>query len=534
MTGDTRIPFNTGPRIKLYEGLVFGSKGEVIDPATSNIVGTFPLNSLGSDDYKFILVPEHNRILFLNPSTRELSAFELNSFRPIGSLSLPSVGLPTDMERWGTNGLAVSHSNGPILLIRSTLVNPNEPVPTATPTPTPTPTPLPTPVSSFVRRVAVLSNDIIHSPANAKIYASIPGLVGGEMGNTITTLDPRSGLINASVAVGSEPNKLALSEDEQSIFVSLDGPNAIRRFDLPSQTAGSQFPLDNPNGQRAQDLAIAPGSPNLLAVASGVGGAAIYDNGLRRPNIVRESNPSFVAPIGALAFSSNPAFLYGYNNQSTTFDLYRVSVDATGLNRISNVRNLISGFQNSEIIFAEGKIFAASGVVADPEANSLFGTFAEPSGSSLAVDTALRKVFIASPGSISVYDMDTFLKLGSIPYSGAGTPVSTVRWGENGLAVRMHVSSINRYINLIQSPLVSAAGELPTGFYFNTTLQSIGEGNPYVAVAVKRSGDISGTSSVNYVTSGESAAAGSDFVGTSGTLTFAPGESLKGNNDPTS
>jgi len=53
------------------------------------------------------------------------------------------------------------------------------------------------------------------------------------------------------------------------------------------------------------------------------------------------------------------------------------------------------------------------------------------------------------------------------------------------------------------------------------------EASGTVSIVIRRIGDLTGTASVDYATINSSAISGEDFVGVSGTLTFAPGESEK-------
>ena len=86
------------------------------------------------------------------------------------------------------------------------------------------------------------ANDVVYSPTTKMLYASVPSSAGSK-GNSITPIDPATGTIGSSVFIGSEPNKLALSDNGTTLYTSLDGAFAIRRFDTVTQTAGSQFPI---------------------------------------------------------------------------------------------------------------------------------------------------------------------------------------------------------------------------------------------------------------------------------------------------
>jgi hypothetical protein len=71
------------------------------------------------------------------------------------------------------------------------------------------------------------------------------------------------------------------------------------------------------------------------------------------------------------------------------------------------------------------------------------GTFGSR-GKAIAVDTQLRKVFIAARGVVDVFDIDTYLRTGRILIPVASDPVRIVRWGTNGLAINFLTAMIRR------------------------------------------------------------------------------------------
>ena len=106
------------------------------------------------------------------------------------------------------------------------------------------------------------------------LYASVPSTVGTG-GNSITTIDPLTTAVVGSVFVGSEPDKLALSDDGHSLYTSLAGAFSIRRFDVVNQTPSLESPVgfDLFFGRyNVADLVVAPANPNLPAVARSYGG----------------------------------------------------------------------------------------------------------------------------------------------------------------------------------------------------------------------------------------------------------------------
>src|SRR6185369_4927726 len=152
--------------------------------------------------------------------------------------------------------------------------------------------------TDFIRQIPLTTNDLVYSSSTGKIYASVPSTAGGN-GNSLQAIDPTTGLVTSSTFVGSEPNHLAISDDGHSLYVSLDGSFSVRRFEALTNTPGTQFSMGQDtfffSRFGANDLSVAPGNPNLLAVARTLqAGVAIFDNGVRRTNVASNSS-SFVA-----------------------------------------------------------------------------------------------------------------------------------------------------------------------------------------------------------------------------------------------
>src|ERR1044072_1285144 len=91
-----------------------------------------------------------------------------------------------------------------------------------------------------IRQINLTTNDLVYSSNTGRIYASLPSAAGSG-GNSIAAIDPTTGQITSTTFIGSEPNKLALSDDGHSLYVSLDGAFAIRRFDALTNTPGLPF-----------------------------------------------------------------------------------------------------------------------------------------------------------------------------------------------------------------------------------------------------------------------------------------------------
>jgi hypothetical protein len=365
------VPMINGGDIRFDNGLIYGSNGGVLDPEAKIMKGSFTGFGFASNIIMTTDIANGKAFFLITSGTSAtLRAYDINTFTPIGSVtfSVPgSVSGASRLLRWGTNGLAF-RSGSHIIFIETSLVNSSGAVPTPTPTPSPSPSPTPTPyIPTFIRSVDLPANDLAYRQATQTLYASVPSVAGAN-GNSITGINPANGNIGSSVFIGSEPNRMALSDDDHTLHVSLDGAAAIRTFDLQTQTAGNQFPWGTAH-QRPADMAVLPGSPQALAISDGIGnGVAIYDNGTARPN----KSKGGAYGISSIAFSS-PTILYGYDAYSSGFELVKFTIDNNGVTGSTIANNLITGYSNG-IQFAGGRLYSTTGRVIDPVVPALLGT----------------------------------------------------------------------------------------------------------------------------------------------------------------
>jgi uncharacterized repeat protein (TIGR01451 family) len=88
-----------------------------------------------------------------------------------------------------------------------------------------------------IRRLNLETADLVYDPVSRRIHASVPS-DSPAGGNSVIAIDPETGALEPPVFVGSEPGKLALSDDGQFLYVGLDGAAAVRRVDLLSRRQG--------------------------------------------------------------------------------------------------------------------------------------------------------------------------------------------------------------------------------------------------------------------------------------------------------
>ena len=335
-----------------------------------------------------------------------------------------------------------------------------------------------------VRQVSLVTNDIIYDAHTAKIYASVPSSAGAG-GNSITTIDPVTGMVGTPVFVGSEPNNLAVSDDGQFLYVGLDGAAAVRRVNLPAQTAGLQFSLGGDaffGPYYVASLAVLPGSPHSVAVARrylnvspDIAGVAVFDDAVQRPTTTPGHDGGYF-----IAFNPASGILYGTADYGSY--LYAMTASASG---IVNT-NSLAGVAIGEIAFDGGQIYSISGQAVDPAAQALLGKFTGASAtyfggySTLASDAPNGHVFFlttdptgnSSTAQIIEYDTSTYRPVGALIIPGVSGRVSNlITYGAGGLAFRTSVGQIfligSRDLpglaSLTLSATILAAGATATG-----------------------------------------------------------------------
>lgn len=314
---------------------------------------------------------------------------------------------------------------------------------------------IPATTVNAVRRINLATGDLVLDRATGSIYASLPG-DSPAGGNSVVAIDPATGALGPPVFVGSEPGKLALSDDGQLLYVSLDGAAAVRRVDVASATAGLQFGLGSDSffgPYYVEDMAVMPGAPNTVAISRQNpgfsprhAGVAVYDNGVKRVFETARHTGSNVIEFSQVS----PTRLYGYNNETTEFGFRRMLIDANGVGVVDVTENLILGFSRDFIGDAD-RVYTTAGQVIDPEARLSLGTFTNASGA-VRPDSGIGRVFFFDGALLRAFDIVTRVLIGSAPVDGVrGDPRSLIRWGGNGLAFRTSEGQLF----LIESSLAS-------------------------------------------------------------------------------
>jgi hypothetical protein len=291
------------------------------------------------------------------------------------------------------------------------------------------------------------AKDLKFDPVHNVIYLSVPG-TANNLANTIAVLDPVSATVVGEQFAGSEPNHLALSDDQQFLYVSSDGSNSVQRFILPTLQPDVSYGLGASfrwGPYYALDLQVAPGASHTTAVSLGVtpvspsaqGGLVIFDDATARPATI----PGFGSTTNlfdSLQWGSDAMSLFAANLETTGDDFYTIAITPNGASLTADYSGLV---QNARIHFdpATKLVYADDGQVVNPATGTDAARFVN-AASSMVPDSNLNLAFFVSTSGITAtiqsFNLTTRALVDSItiPNVFADFPQHVIRWGQNGLA----------------------------------------------------------------------------------------------------
>ena len=355
------------------------------------------------------------------------------------------------------------------------------------------------------REISLDMNHLLYDPFTRKIYATIPSTAPQVTGNSIVAIDPVTGHLASPINIGSEPNRLAESDDGVFLYAGIDGALSLRRLNLITGATSVLYPLKIPGGgtATARDVAVMSRHHNTLAVDLGsFNGIGLFDisgnTGTMRANLTGPYTGS------SLAFGS-ASTVYSYDIDTSGALFYRWNVTDSGLTEIDGTTlNGMGGF-NGGFKLDEGLVYGVAGGFANPNNThptqlgqyqvDLEGGFGDAIlGDSVAPDASIDRVFSLGTNLagteyavLAAYDQTRFVMVGLTPFA-LLTGNDLVRWGQDGLAFLLppqNTAGTGQLI-LLRGPFVlpSWANQNPVPTLISSSPSSVahGGGNFYLTV----------------------------------------------------
>jgi uncharacterized protein (TIGR03437 family) len=217
----------------------------------------------------------------------------------------------------------------------------------------------------------LLNHDLVYDATRDRIYVAV-AKAQSPHGSSIAVLNPDIGRIEQWVPLDVEPTELAISGDNQYLYVALG--NIVRRFDLNSWTPDLDIPLGQGDYGALQvySMVTLPGVNSSLAVsftAPGVSppylGTAVFDGAQMRPTVIPQERG-----LGYLLGGPDAGTLYGADESG---DLYTLALDAAGITIAGVATGLLGG--DGDSVYAGGLLYDGWGAAVDPTIPSVVQTW---------------------------------------------------------------------------------------------------------------------------------------------------------------
>jgi hypothetical protein len=296
----------------------------------------------------------------------------------------------------------------------------------------------------------VVSGSMVVGPKSGLIYDAV-GNTFLEAPNipvpSVAVIDPvQERLISGLVNFPNRATVLAISDDEQFLYASIPGSNAVAQISLPSGTINFMASLGKDpalGNYSATSIRVMPGHPHTWVAALQPVSATkpialkVFDDAVRRTNTVEQGNATSIFP-GKLLFVGNDITTV-YSIDSTS--LYRFTIDANGV----TLRDKTAGLGAEDFDTDGTLLYLSTGAIIDPGTLLNKGNFNLATGlpvHAVAVDgTTGRAIFAgdatSTPGNGSLvqgFDTGTLAAKGSFTMPKLSGVNSLLRWGTNGLA----------------------------------------------------------------------------------------------------
>jgi len=412
-----------GARANFSGGLVTDDWGDVFDLDASVLRGHLALPS-GVLRCLSVADPSGKSVLAMPTNQTDapsLERFSLTNFLPVQAVPLDpgfanfltSLTNSASLFLWGTDGVAIffgseiSVFEGIAFTHTSGLANINN-----------QPPPTPSVDSLGVVHLGVPAAGIVYDSQRNIVWASVKGF-GGGLGNDLIGVDAATGHIETQIYAGSDPGAVAISDDQQRVFVALAGAPAIAPINLTTRTAETPYPVNTPGAPGAgflvpQSIATIPGEPQSVIAISAVPSSnvrlvAAYDSTGSRPQ-------TFTQLVDIIFNGDAPNAFFAQNNSSSDFSLYRLVVDANGVTLDKQLNSIATGF-NDPVAYANGYLFEGGGTMWTADTSRMVGVFAA-GGVPVPFPDRNEVVYVGLESSTSIglvsFDLNTFRPIATL------------------------------------------------------------------------------------------------------------------------
>lgn len=315
------------------------------------------------------------------------------------------------------------------------------------------------------RAQAVVTPIVINLPTRGISYSSVDDTLYVSVANasatnpnTLTPINPYTGILGSAIPVGFEPNAVVVSNDGTTMHVVFGGDRGVQPFDVPTHTLGTAFTIAG--GPQVKQIHSIPGRPNAVLIATAMPGFSppatgtfVWENGIQLPDHVG-SGLGTGGPDTVAVDLLNGTRGYGYQNTVSSYTNWSMTIGPNGVfaDNGPTLQNILTGgFGQIELL--GNRLFTAGGGVYSLTPALQVGSF--QGGGNFLVDPELGRLFsVTTSGStqtVRAYSLATMQIVGTETLTGiSGDTRDLTRFGSNGLAFR----TANDRLVIMQSTIV--------------------------------------------------------------------------------
>jgi hypothetical protein len=297
----------------------------------------------------------------------------------------------------------------------------------------------------YVTSLKLQANDLAFDTTRNLLYVAVSEN-DSQYANSVLAIDPSSAIIVKTMITGISPQKLAISGNDEYLYISFGEETIIRRIDLASGETDTTIELlpDNrtchstPIRFYADDIVILKEQPRTIVVliksTCGVSAIAVYDDATQRPNLIDLND----ILIDAIEPSNSDSLIYGLSAAKADSLLHEMVVSTQGISVTSSSASCIICERafDMDFKFNEGFLYATNGDVIDPQSQATIGIY-EAAGSVQPMANGLIYFLdyrtSAWPTTVlKIFDLATFAPTAEIIIPGVlGAPGQAANMGLN-------------------------------------------------------------------------------------------------------
>lgn len=225
----------------------------------------------------------------------------------------------------------------------------------------------------LIRKLPIQTTDLVMDPARGLLYAGVPAETDSAL-NLLVALDPSSGSAVWSLDLGARPDRLAITDHQEYLYVGLRLAGQIAQIDLATRQIVRKFYAGfeiGPGSIGTRDLCTVAGQPNLVLASLtdrrlenfNCYGVAVFDQGVRR--ILAQK--SFRCQ--EIAASPDPSVFYAKEADSVV----TLKLTPQGIQAIGKRAGLLSTI-DEEMEGSEALLWTSNGGIVDMSVPELVGS----------------------------------------------------------------------------------------------------------------------------------------------------------------